>query len=104
MDAKKMMPYWLKFESWLTLLIHFIQFLELIFVVKFTLPKTLNNDIYSIFIAIFIEHFCLSAVLPLNFVNYILKTNISVENNYFYYMIVINYIENNDSECIYIQL
>ena len=57
MDAKKMMPYWLKFESWLTLLIHFIQFLELIFVVKFTLPKTLNNDIYSVFIAFFIEHF-----------------------------------------------
>ena len=54
--------------------------------------------------AFFIEHFCLSAVLPLNFVNYILKTNISVENNYFYDMIVINYIENNDSECIYIQL
>ena len=57
MDARKMMPYWRTFESWLILLIHFIQFLELIFVVKFTLPKTLNNDIYSVFIAFFMENF-----------------------------------------------
>ena len=64
MDARKMMPYWRNFESWLILLIHFIQFLELIFVVKFTLPKTLNNDIYSVFIAFFIEHF-----LPFSSIN-----------------------------------
>ena len=64
--------------------------------VKFTLPKTLNNDIYSVFIAFFIEHFLPSAVLLLDFVNYILKTNVSVENNYFYYMIIINCVKNND--------
>ena len=27
--------------------------------------------------------------------DYILKTNVSVENNYFYYIIIVNYIKNN---------
>ena len=97
MDARKMMPYGRNFQSWLILLIHFIQFLKLIFVDKFTFPKTLNNDIYFIFIAFFIVLFCPWAVLPLNFINYLLKTNVSAGNKYFYYIIIINCIKNNDS-------
>ena len=97
MDARKMIPYWRNFQSWLILLSNFIQFLEFIFVNKFTFSKSLNNDIYLLFIVFFIALFCLWAVLKLNFINYILKTNVSVENNYFYHIIFIDCIKSNDS-------
>ena len=91
MDARKMMPYWRNFQSLLILLINFIQFLELTLVHKFMLCNmTLNNDIYFVVI-VFLQYFfclCYWAVLLLNFINYILITNVSFENNYFYYMLL----------------
>ena len=64
-DARNMMPYWRNFQSWLKLLINFIQFLELVFVNKFEFSiMMLNIDIYFVFIVFFIVFFCLWAVLP----------------------------------------
>ena len=64
-DARNMVPYWRNFQSWLKLLINFIQFLELVFVNKFEFSiMMLNIDIYFVFIVFFIVFFCLWAVLP----------------------------------------
>ena len=75
-DARNMMPYWRNFQSWLKLLINFIQFLELVFVNKFEFSiMTLNIDIYFVFIVFFIVIFLpLSSITILNFINYILIT------------------------------
>ena len=56
-----------------------------LFVNKFTLSvMTFNNVIYLLFIAFFVAAccFCYCVILPLQFINYILKTNASVENYY----------------------
>ena len=75
-DPRNMMPHWRKFQSWLKLLINFIQYLELVFVNKFEFPiMTLNVDIYFVFIVFFIIFFLpLSSISMLNFINYILIT------------------------------
>ena len=65
-DARRMMPYWHYVQSWLILLINFIQFLELIFVNKFTFSSTTWKKnlfrIYCMFYSIFLP------VLLLNFI------------------------------------
>ena len=87
-DARNMMPHWRNFQSWLKLLISFIQFLELAFVNKFEFfIMTLNIDIYFVFIVFFIVFFCLWADYYVKLYQFCFNNN---ENKYFYYIIIIN--------------
>ena len=91
---QKMIPYWRNFQS-LILLINFFQFLLLILVNRFTfssvtLKKCYLSFIYCIFYSILLPFIVICAVLTLNFTSYILKTNVLVENKYFYYIIIAN--------------
>ena len=63
-DARNMMPYWRNFQSWLKLLINFIQFLELVFVNKIWV---FHHDVKYWYLlriyCVFYSVFCLWAVL-----------------------------------------
>ena len=93
MDARRMMPYWHYVQSWLILLINFIQFLELIFVNKFTFSSTTWKKISISYLLYFYSNFFTSITIKLY--NHLI-TNVSGENNYFYYIIIINCIKNNE--------
>ena len=88
-DARNMMPYWRNFQSWLKLLINFIQFLELVFVNKFEFSiMTLNIDIYFVFIVFFIVFFAFEQYYYIKLYQLYFNNN---ENKYFRYIIIINY-------------
>ena len=78
------------------MLLYIIINLEPIFLNKFMLSfMTLSNVIYLLCIAFFIVFCCLcyGAVLSLHFMNNTVKINVSIENYYFNYIIIINSIK-----------
>ena len=78
------------------MLLYIIINLEPIFLNKFMLSfMTLSNVIYLLCIAFFIVFCCLCycAVLSLHFMNNTVKINVSIENYYFNYIIIINSIK-----------
>ena len=87
-DARNMMPHWRNFQSWLKLLINFIQFLELVFVNKFEFSiMALNIDIYVVFVVFFIVFFAFEQYYYIKLYRLYFNNN---ENKYFYYLIIIN--------------